>query len=111
MKSDPQVCGLGEGVTQGPLIKGKSQGENYSAETTVLNTFLSSCRPPGPTVHESLHAHTWLCVCVCVCVCAGVRTHGGAKTQADGGERGTGLRGPGQARGPPKGKNDPARAY
>lgn len=32
VKSDPQVCGLGEGVTQGPLIKGKSHGENYSAE-------------------------------------------------------------------------------
>ena len=80
MKSDPQVCGLGEGVTQGPLIKGKSQGENYSAETTVLNTFLSSCRPPGPTVHESLHAHTWLCVCVCVCVCWRAHTWGSKDT-------------------------------
>ena len=33
MKSDPQVCALGEGVT---LIKGQSQGENYSTEMTVL---------------------------------------------------------------------------
>lgn len=33
VKSDPQVCALGEGVT---LIKGQSQGENYSTEMTVL---------------------------------------------------------------------------
>lgn len=46
MKSDSQVCRLGKGATQGPLIKGKSQGENYSTEKMmVLNTFLSSCSP------------------------------------------------------------------
>lgn len=45
MKSDPQVCGLGEGVT---LIKGQSQGENYSTEKmTVLTSLLPSWRPPA----------------------------------------------------------------
>lgn len=45
VKSDPQVCGLGEGVT---LIKGQSQGENYSTEKmTVLTSLLPSWRPPA----------------------------------------------------------------
>ena len=63
MNSDPQVCGLGEGVT---LIKCQSQGENYSTEMmTVLTSLLPSWRPPAQSF-ESVHAHTWLCACACV---------------------------------------------
>ena len=62
MKSDPQVCALGEGVT---LIKGQSQGENYSTEMTALTSLLSSWRPPARSF-ESVHARTWLSARACV---------------------------------------------
>lgn len=85
VKSDSQVCRLGKGATQGPSIKGESQGENYSREekVTVLN-MLSSCSPePSPV---------WTCphLAVCVCVCLRARTRTCTKAQAGCGERGAG---------------------
>lgn len=60
MKSDPQVCRLGEGATLGPLINGESQGENCSAKMTLWKTFLSSCSPQPVQV----------CTCPALAVCA-----------------------------------------
>lgn len=46
VKSDPQVCRLGEGATQEPLIKGKAKEKMSRAERMVLNL---SPAPGSPT--------------------------------------------------------------
>lgn len=70
VKSDPQVCRLGEGATQEPLIKGKAKEKmSRCREDGIEPVSRPRAAPPPPSAApspaQSVQAHTWLRVCVC----------------------------------------------